>query len=298
MATRLRAVLDDATVGTVAIGHRRVRRLGFGAMRVSRARDARGQNDHGVALELVLGVRNRGVQFFDTANIYGLGASEEILAAALAPYAEDVLVATKAGFRPGTLVPGQRSLPPLGRPEHIREECERSLRRLRVDCIDLYQVHVPDPAVPWTETVGTFAELQRAGKVRMIGVSNVTLEQLREAQAIVEVVSVQNRYSVGDRRSERVLEACERDGVAFLPWAPMLGVEGRPVAAVVDEIAGSRGVSRQQVALAWLLQRSPAILPIPGTSQLRHANENIDAAWLRLCDEELARLDIARPGRE
>lgn len=152
--------------------------------------------------------------------------------------------------------------------------------------------------MPWVETVGTFAELRLAGKVRMVGVSNVTLEQLREAQAIVDVVSVQNRYSVGDRRSERVLEACERDGIAFLPWAPMVGVEGRPVAAVVDDIAASRRVSRQQVALAWLLQRSPVILPIPGTSQLRHADENVDAAWLRLTDGEFARLDIARPGGE
>lgn len=159
-----RMVLDDATVGTVAIGDRRVRRLGFGAMRISQARDAQGLLDRSLALELVLGVRDRGVQFFDTANIYGLGASEEILAAALAPYAEDLLIATKAGFQPGTLAPGQRSLPPLGRPEHIREECDRSLRRLRVDCIDLYQVHVPDPEVPWAETVGAFAELQQAGR--------------------------------------------------------------------------------------------------------------------------------------
>jgi aryl-alcohol dehydrogenase-like predicted oxidoreductase len=295
MVAQLRAVLDDASAGTVTIGPRKVRRLGFGAMRVSRVQNAEGVPDRGMAVELVLGARDRGVQFFDTANIYGMGASEEILAAALAPYAEDVLVATKAGFRPGTLKPGQRSLPPLGRPEHIREECDRSLRRLRVDSIDLYQVHVPDPEVPWAETVGAFAELQQAGKVRAVGVSNVTLEQLREAQAIVEVVSVQNRYSVGDRRSERVLGACEEDGIAFLPWAPLLGVEGRPVAEVVDDIAASRRVHKQQVALAWLLQRSPVILPIPGTSQLRHADENVDAAWLRLSDEELAWLDIARP---
>jgi aryl-alcohol dehydrogenase-like predicted oxidoreductase len=289
--TQLRADLDDAVAGTMAIGRRRVRRLGFGAMRISRTSSAEG-------MELVLGARDRGVQFFDTANIYGLGASEEILAAALAPYADDVLVATKAGFRPVKLELGQRSLPPLGHPEHIREECDRSLRRLRVDCIDLYQVHVPDPEVPWAETVGAFAELQQAGKVRAVGVSNVTLEQLREAQAIVKVVSVQNRYSVGDRRSERVLEACERDGIAFLPWAPLLGVEERPVAAVVEDIAASRQVHKQQVALAWLLQRSPVILPIPGTSQLQHVDDNVDAAWLRLSDEEYARLDIARPRGE
>lgn len=288
-------LLDDTTAGTVAVGDRRVRRLGFGAMRISQASDAAGRPDCGLALELVLGVRDRGVQFFDTANVYGLGVSEEILASALAPYASDVLVATKAGFRPGTLAPGQRMLPPQGRPDDIRRECDRSLRRLRVECIDLYQVHVPDPAVPWADTVGAFADLRRAGKVRMVGVSNVTVGQLREAQGIVEVVSVQNRYSVGDRRSEHVLRACERDGIAFLPWAPVAGLQGRPVEAVVGDIAAARRVSPQQVALAWLLQRSPVILPIPGTSRLRHADENVNAAWLRLSDDDLARLDVARP---
>lgn len=283
-------VLDDAAAGTVAVGGRRVRRMGFGAMRISGARDAAGVRDRGLAVELVLGVRDRGVQFFDTANIYGYGQSEEILAEALAPYAEDLLIATKAGFAPGKLAPGQRSLPPLGRPDHVQEECEKSLRRLRVDCIELYQVHVPDPAVPWADTVGAFAELQQAGKVRMIGVSNVSLEQLREARAIVDVVSVQNRYSVGDRESEAVLSACEEDGIAFLPYSPLRSAEG-PVGAALEDIATARGVLPQQVALAWLLQRSPVMLPIPGTSQLVHADQNADAAWLELDAEELARLD-------
>jgi aryl-alcohol dehydrogenase-like predicted oxidoreductase len=294
MVAPLRTVLDDTTAGTVALGDRRVRRLGFGAMRVHDARNATGARDRVQAVELVLGVHDRGVQFFDTADIYSGGACEEILAAALAPYADDLLIATKAGFVPGELLPGQRMLPPDGRPQHIREACDASLRRLKLDCIDLYQVHVPDPEVPWSETVGAFADLQRAGKIRMVGVCNVGLEQLREAQQIVEVVSVQNRYSVGDRRSEAVLEACEQAGIAFVPWAPLKGVEGRPVAAVVGDIATSWGVREQQVALAWLLQRSPVILPIPGTSQLCHADENIDAAWLRLTDEELDRLDAAR----
>jgi pyridoxine 4-dehydrogenase len=291
METAAGHVLDDATVGTVAIGDRAVRRLGFGAMRVSDARNAGGNRDRDLALELIRGVRDRGVQFFDTADIYGRGASEELLAAALAPYPDDVLVATKAGFEPGELQPGQRALPANGNPDHIRRSCEESLRRLRLDCLPLYQVHVPDPAVPWADTVGAFAELQAAGKVRAVGVCNVSLDQLQEAKSIVDVVSVQNRYSVGDRRSEAVLEACEREGIAFLPWAPMMGVEGRPVAAVVADIAADRGVGDQQVALAWLMQRSPVMLPIPGTSQLRHALENIDAAWLVLTAEEVARLD-------
>jgi len=293
MAISTRTDLDDRTVGTVAVGDRRVRRMGFGAMRISGARDADGVRDHGLAVELVLGVRDRGVQFFDTANIYGYGQSEEILAEALAPYPDDLLIATKAGFAPGKLAPGQRSLPPLGRPDHIREECDKSLRRLRVDCLELYIVHVPDPDVPWADTVGAFAELQQAGKVAMIGVSNVTPEQLREAQSIVDVVSVQNRYSVGDRESEAVLTACEEQGIAFLPYSPLQSAEG-PVGAVLADIAAARGVLPQQVALAWLLQRSPVMLPIPGTSQLVHADRNIDAAWLELTAEEVARLDVAR----
>jgi len=290
MALSTLAALDDTTVGTVAVGNRQVRRMGFGGMRISGARTAEGLRDRGLAVELVLGVRDRGVQYFDTANIYGYGQSEEILASALAPYADDLLIATKAGFAPGKLAPGQRSLPPNGRPEHIREECDKSLRRLRVECIELYFVHVPDPAVPWADTVGTFAELQQAGKVRMVGVSNVTPEQLREAQGIVDVVAVQNRYNVGDREAEAVLEACERQGIAFLPYSPLQVAEG-PVGGALAGIAGERGVPVQQVALAWLLQRSPVVLPIPGSSQLGHADENIDAAWLRLTDEELTRLD-------
>jgi len=282
-------VLTDETAGTLAVGDRRVRRMGFGAMRISGARDSAGVRDRGVAVELVRSVRARGVQFFDTANIYGYGQSEEIIAEALSPYADDLLIATKAGYKPGKIPPGETSLPPLGRPEHIREECEHSLRRLGVDCLELYIVHVPDPEVPYADTVGAFAELQQAGKVRQIGVSNVTLEQLRTAQEIVSVVSVQNRYSVGDRTSEPVLTACEQQGIAFLPWAPLASSEG-PVGKALSEIAAAKGALVQQVALAWLLQRSPVILPIPGTSRLVHAAENIDAASLQLTDEEVARL--------
>jgi aryl-alcohol dehydrogenase-like predicted oxidoreductase len=287
-------VLENETAGTLTIGDRRVRRMGFGAMRISGARNAEGARDRAVAVELVQGVQARGVQFFDTANIYGYGQSEEIIAEALAPYADDLLIATKAGFRPGKLAPGQASLPPLGRPEHIREECEQSLRRLAVECLELYIVHVPDPEVPWADTVGAFAELQQAGKVRNIGISNVTLDQLRAAQEIVAVVSVENRYSVGDRTSEPVLAACEEEGIAFLPYSPLKDPEG-PVGAALADIAASRGVLLQQVSLAWLLQRSPVMLPIPGTSQLVHASENIDAAWLELSADEMARLDVGRP---
>ena len=286
--------LTDETVGTVAIGDRTVRRMGFGAMRISGARNVEGVRDRAVARDLVRAVRGRGVQFFDSANIYGYGQSEEILAEALSPFPQDVLIATKAGFRPGKLEPGQASLPALGRPEHIREECDKSLVRLGVERLELYIVHVPDPEVPWTDTVGAFAELQAAGKVRDVGISNVSLEQLRAAQQILPVVSVQNRYGVADRTSEDVLAACEADGIAFLPHSPLRSTEG-PVGAALAEIAAARGVLVQQVALAWLLQRSPVMLPIPGTSQVGHADENIDAAWIELAAEEMTRLDSGRP---
>jgi pyridoxine 4-dehydrogenase len=288
-------VLGDETAGTVMVGDRSVRRMGFGAMRISGARNASGVRDRATAVELVRSVRARGVQFFDTANVYGYGQSEEILAEALAPYAEDLLIATKAGFRPGKIAPGETSLPPLGRPEHIREECEQSLRRLGVDSLDLYIVHVPDPEVPYADTVGAFAELQLAGKIRHVGISNVTVDQLRTAQEIVSVVSVENRYSVGDRTCEPVLTACEEQNIAFLPWSPLASPDGA-VGAALSDLAAAKGVLVQQVALAWLLHRSPVLLPIPGTSQLAHASENVDAAWLELSADEVARLDAGRPG--
>ncbi len=214
-------VLADDTSGTVTIGDHSVRRMAFGAMRVSGARNAEGVRDRDEAARLYRRVVDRGVNFLDVANIYGYGECEEILAEALAPYPSDLLVGTKAGFRSGMkLEPGMRSLPPSGRPEDIKAECEQSLRRLRVDCIDLYQVHVPDPDVPYAETVGAFVELRDAGKVRHIGISNVTLDHLATAQSLCTVVSVQNAYNVGRRRSEDVLRACEEQGIAFVPHSP------------------------------------------------------------------------------
>jgi aryl-alcohol dehydrogenase-like predicted oxidoreductase len=234
-------------------------------------------------------VIDRGVNFIDTANIYGYGESEEIIAEALRPYPKDLLIGTKAGFRPGKIGPGKNSLPPLGRPDHIKEECDKSLERLGVDVIDLYQVHVPDPDVPYAETVGAFVELQAAGKVRHIGVSNVTVDQLAMAQSLCTVVSVQNRYNAADRHSAAVLEACEAAGIPFLPWAPII-VAGSPAEKVIDKIAADHGVNAPQVCLAWLLQQSPVMLPIPGTSKLAHVDQNIDAAWLQLSESELAEL--------
>ena len=284
--------LRDETAGTVELASKRVRRLGFGAMRVSGARNAEGVRDRAEAVALYRRAYERGVNFIDVANIYGYGECEEILPEALHPYPDDLLIGTKAGFRPGKIEPGKTSLPPLGRPEHIKEECDKSLRRLRLDCIDLYQVHVPDPDVPYAETVGAFVELQQAGKVRHIGISNVTVEHLATAQALCEVVSVQNAYNVGRRGSEDVLRACEAQGVAFIPHSPNI-LAGTAAADVVAEIAEARGVSSQQVAVAWLLAHSPVMVPIAGTSKIAHVDDNVDAAWLRLDPDELRRLDAA-----
>ncbi|MET0181824.1 MAG: aldo/keto reductase [Caulobacterales bacterium] len=290
-------ILDDATTGTIKIGDISVRRLGFGAMRISSARNAEGKLDRAEAVKLTKRVYERGVNFFDAANIYGYGACEEIIAEALHPYPKDVLIASKAGFATIEMTKEMRSLPPDGNPRRIREETEKSLRRLRVDCIDLHQSHVPDPAYPYADTIGAFAELQKEGKIRHVGVSNVSLEQLRIAQSVVKVVSVQNRYNVGSRDSEDVLAACEKEGIAFLPYRPV-GLRNTPADNLIAELAQKHHAATQQVALVWLLKHSPVMLPIPGTSNIHHLDENIDAAWLSISDAEIAALDAAAAPQE
>jgi aryl-alcohol dehydrogenase-like predicted oxidoreductase len=230
------------------------------------------------------------VNFIDTADIYGYGESEEIIAEAIHPYAVNLLIATKAGFFPGKVLPGHVTLPPKGDPKHIKEACEGSLRRLRVDVIDLYQIHVPDPSIPFAETIGAFVELQNEGKIRHIGISNVTASQLSFAQQLCTVVSVQNRYNAGDRVSDDVLDACEAQGIAFLPYSPLL-VQNQKAVAEIAAIAQAHGVLAQNVSLQWLMHRSPVMLPIPGTSQMKHLNENLQALSFQLSSEELARLD-------
>jgi pyridoxine 4-dehydrogenase len=285
-------VLADSTVGTITIGgDLTVRRLGFGAMRVSGARDAAGVRDRDVARALVRRVVERGVNFIDTADIYGYGQSEEIIAEALKPYAKELVIGTKAGFSLGKYRPEEGSLPPVGDPAHIKAQCDKSLARLGVEQLDIYQVHVPDPKVPYADTVGAFVELQQAGKVRHIGVSNVTPDQLSLARSLCEVVSVQNKYNAGLRASDEVLAVCERDGIAFIPWQPVMVDES--ARATVAEIATAHDASAEQVALAWLLRRSPVLLPIPGTSNVDHLDVNVDAAWLELSDSELEALTAA-----
>jgi aryl-alcohol dehydrogenase-like predicted oxidoreductase len=222
-----------------------------------------------------------GVNFIDTADSYGPDVSEELIGEALAPYAPGVVIATKAGL----VRPGPGNWQPDGRPAHIREAVEGSLKRLKLDRIDLYQFHRPDPKVPFDESVGTFADLQREGKVRHVGLSNVTVDQLRSAQQIVPIVSVQNRYNFDDRSSEAVLDACEAAGIAFLPWAPIGGIS--PLKnEQLQRVAKAHGATALQIAIAWLLKRSPVMLPIPGTGSIAHVDENLAAASITLTDDE------------
>jgi len=275
--------------GTVTIGEDlTVNRLGFGAMRVV-GKGVWGLPPDPAAAQAVLRhAVASGVNFIDTADSYGPDTSEELIAAALAPYASGVVIATKGGL----VRPGPDNWQRDGRPEHLRAAVEGSLRKLKVERIDLYQLHAPDPKVPYPESVGALAEMQRAGKIRHIGVSNVSVAQLAQARAIVPIVSVQNRYNYEDRSSEAVLEVCTRDGLAFLPWAPV-GGHAPLKARVLEKLARDHGATTLQIALAWLLKRSPVMLPIPGTGSVAHLDENIAAAAICLSDEEFRLLGDA-----
>jgi pyridoxine 4-dehydrogenase len=271
-----------AAAGTIDIGgDLTVNRLGFGAMRITGAGIWGDPASRDQAMATLRRVIELGVNFIDTADSYGPEVSETLIAETLYPYPEDLVIATKGGF----MRPGPNRWVPDGRPEHLREACEGSLRRLRLEQIPLYQFHTPDPAVPLAESIGAIAELKAEGKIRHVGISNVTEEQLREAQRIVPIVSVQNRYNSADRRSESMIDVCELEQLTFLPWAPVQEADKNPAVARAAE---DHGVSTNEVVLAWLLARSPQILPIPGTSSPGHAEENIAAAALRLSPDEVA----------
>jgi pyridoxine 4-dehydrogenase len=281
--------LTDETASTLQLGGLRVRRLGFGAMRITGRGVWGPPPDRGAALAVLRRAVDLGINLIDTADSYGPEVSEELIAEALHPYPEGLVIATKGGLtRTG---PGE--WPRDGRPQHLREACEDSLRRLKLDRIDLYQLHAPDPKVPYEESVGTLKELQDEGKIRYVGVSNVSVAQLRLARAIVPIVSVQNRYNLEDRRSDDVLEECESEGFAFIPWFPLrmgnLAEPGGPAA----EIAKLHRATPTQIAIAWLLQRSPVMLPIPGTSSTGHLEENVAAARIDLSEAEMATLNDA-----
>ncbi len=276
-----------AVTGTFALGGDLVvNRLGFGAMRLTGGGIWGEPKDPEEARRVLRRAVELGVNLIDTADSYGPEVSERLIAEVLYPYPEGLVIATKGGLtRPG---PGRWV--PDGRPEHLREACERSLRRLKVERIDLYQLHRIDPRVPLEESVGVLAELREEGKIRHIGLSEVSVEQLEQAQEIAPIVSVQNRYNLTDRHSEDVLDFCEREGLGFIPWFPLAtGDLARP-GGPLDEIAARHDATSGQVALAWLLAKSPVMLPIPGTSSVAHLEENVAAAGLSLSDDELATL--------
>ena len=278
--------LPAHSAGTIDVGGAfTVPRLGFGAMRVTGPGIWGPPNDHDTALAVLRRAVELGVTFIDTADSYGPHVSEELIAEALRPYPDDLVVATKGGLlRDG---PGQWR--PDGRPEHLRAVCEGSLGRLGVDRIDLYQFHRPDPDVPLEESVGTLVELHDEGKVAHIGLSNVDVDQLDRALELTPIVSVQNRYNPIDRASDDVLARCEERGIAFIPYAPVGGQDLR-VGDAVQAVAARHGVSPVQVAIAWLLARSPQMLPIPGTGSVGHLEENVAAAALQLSDQDLVEL--------
>jgi pyridoxine 4-dehydrogenase len=270
-----------AAAGTIDVGgDLTVNRLGFGAMRIT-GRGIWGEPpSRDQAIATLRRVVELGVNFIDTADSYGPSVSEELIAEALHPYPDDLVIATKGGL----IRPGPNRWKSDGRPEHLRQACEGSLRRLRLEQIPLYQFHAPDPSVPLADSLGAIAELKNEGKIRHVGISNVSEGQLREAQKIVPIVSVQNRYNVADRRSQSMIDLCEQDQLVFLPWAPIQETEKRVAVAVAAE---RHGATEHQVVLAWLLAISPAILPIPGTGSPAHAEDNIGAASLELSPQEI-----------
>ena len=270
--------------GTIDIGgDLTVRRMGFGAMRITGSGIWGEPRDRDEAKAVLRRAIELGVNFIDTADSYGPHVSEELIAEALHPYPDDLVIATKGGLER----PGPNRWPSNARPQHLKEVCDGSLRRLRVDEIPLYQLHRPDPKVPYEDSVGALVELKEAGKIRHIGLSNVKEAHLRTAQSLTPVVSVQNRYNVRDRESEAMLDLCEVEDIAFLPYAPIQDHEAN---AQVGEVASHHRVTATQVVLAWLLARSPAMLPIPGTGSVPHLEENVAASTIRLEPDEVAAL--------
>ncbi|MDQ6729286.1 MAG: aldo/keto reductase [Actinomycetota bacterium] len=276
--------------GTFTIGSDlTVTRLGYGAMQLTGDGIWGEPTDRGEAIRVLQRAVELGVTLIDTADSYGPYVSEEIIREALHPYAEELVIATKAGLvRTG---PGEWH--PLGRPEYLRQECEMSLRRLGLERIDLYQLHRVDPQVPVAESLGALRELQDEGKIRHIGLSEVSVSELQDAQATAEIVTVQNLYNLGRRDAEPLLEHCEEHGIGFIPWFPLatggLAKPGGPLAALSEE----HGASPSQLALAWLLRRSPVMLPIPGTSSVAHLEENVAGAGLELSDDQFKALSAA-----
>src|SRR5438445_2799730 len=290
--TRLEHPLtDQSAAGTFTLGGElTVRRLGFGAMRITGPGIWGEPEDHDEALAVLRRAVELGVNLIDTADSYGPEVSENLIAEALHPHPDELVIATKGGL----LRPGPGRWEPDCSPEHLREACEGSLRRLRVDRIDLYQLHTVDRKVPFERSVETMASLREEGKVRLVGLSNVTTDHVERALEIVPIASVQNRYNLEDRASEGVLDACEELGIGFIPWFPLATGSLAQPGGPLDEIAAAHDATPSQIALAWLLGRSPVMLPIPGTSSVEHLEQNLAAAHIQLSDDELEQLGGSR----
>src|SRR5271170_186165 len=273
--------ITAAAAGTITLGgNLTVNRLGYGAMRITGKGIWGPPEDHDSAIATLRRAVELDVNFIDTADSYGPNVSEELIAEALFPYPAALVIATKGGWNR----PGPNQWTHDATPTHLRKAVEGSLKRLRLDRIDVYQLHVPDPVVSFEASVETLAQLRNEGKIRLVALSNVTREHIERARKIVPIVSVQNRYSFADREWDYVLDYCETNGIAFIPWFP-LGA-GKVAGEVLDRIARAHSSSPTQVALAWLLHRSPNMLPIPGTSSIEHLEQNVAGASLRLAEEE------------
>jgi pyridoxine 4-dehydrogenase len=274
--------------GTFTIGgDLTVYRLGFGTMRLTGPGIWGPPANKNEAIAVLRRALELGINLIDTADSYGPEVSESLIAEALYPYPKDLVIATKGGY----VRPGPDQWVPDGRPQHLREALEGSLRRLRLDHIDIYQFHRPDPRVPFEVSVGEFAKMRQEGKIRHVGLSNVTIDQLARAQEIVPIVTVQNRYNLADRESEAMVDICARQGIGFIPWFPLATGELARQDGLLDQIARRHNAKPSQIALAWLLQRSSNMLPIPGTSLVKHLEENVMGATIKLTQEEFDTLD-------
>jgi aryl-alcohol dehydrogenase-like predicted oxidoreductase len=280
--------LSASAAGSVSLGGKvTVHRLGFGAMRITGDGIWGPPKDRQGALAVLRRAVELGVNFIDTADSYGPNVSEELIAEALSPYPKDLIIATKGGWNR----PGPNQWTHDASPAHLRKAIEGSLKRLRLDRIDVYQLHAPDPATSFETSVETLAELQKEGKIRFVALSNVTQEHIERARKIVPIVSVQNRYSFADREWDYVVDYCEKNGIAFIPWFPLAA--GKVAGEILNRVAKTHRATPHQVALAWLLRRSPIMLPIPGTSSVEHLEENIAAASLQLAEKEYEELSGA-----
>ncbi|WP_181685114.1 aldo/keto reductase [Halorhabdus salina] len=286
MATELTNEGDTFAIG----GEETVHRLGFGAMRLTGEDIIGPPEDEDAASDVIRRAVELGIDFIDTADSYGPGVSERLLGEALSED-DDVFVASKAGL----LRHRDGEWTPHGDPEYLHNQALASLDRLRTDSIDLYQFHRPDPDTDFEESVQAFAEMKDAGQIEHVGLSNVTVEELETAMDIVDIATVQNQYNIGNREDEAVLEACEEKGVGFIPWGPMYTVDDEGVAGVLDDVGARHDATRRQIALAWLLDHSDVMLPIPGTSSVEHLEENVAATQIDLFDEDRAALDGIDP---